>query len=191
MKGAYIFFANGFEETEALAPIDVLRRGGVDIRIVSIYDDRTVTGSHRIPMIADMSFPEFLEEVRLEGTTAGDIMVFPGGMPGSTNLAACDRLMELMLDHYAAGGSVAAICAAPSVVLSKLPGLAGKTMTCYDGFEPVLLEKGVKHTKEGVATDGNIITGRGAGHAITFGLTILAHLKGQETADKVAASIML
>ena len=191
MKGAYIFFANGFEETEALAPIDVLRRGGVDIRIVSIYDDRTVTGTHRIPLIADMSFPEFLEEVRLEGTTAGDIMVFPGGMPGSTNLAACDRLMELMLDHYAAGGSVAAICAAPSVVLSKLPGLAGKTMTCYDGFEPVLLEKGVKHTKEGVATDGNIITGRGAGHAVAFGLAILAHLKGKETADKVAASIML
>lgn len=191
MKGAYIFFANGFEETEALAPIDVLRRGGVDIRIVSIYDDRTVTGSHRIPMIADMSFPEFLGEVRLEGTTAGDIMVFPGGMPGSTNLAACDRLMELMLDHYAAGGSVAAICAAPSVVLSKLPGLAGKTMTCYDGFEPALLEKGVKHTKEGVATDGNIITGRGAGHAVAFGLAILAHLKGKETADKVAASIML
>lgn len=191
MKGAYIFFANGFEETEALAPIDVLRRGGVDIRIVSIYDDRTVTGSHRIPMIADMSFPEFLEEVRLEGTTAGDIMVFPGGMPGSTNLAACDRLMGLMLDHYAAGGSVAAICAAPSVVLSKLPGLAGKTMTCYDGFEPALLEKGVKHTKEGVATDGNIITGRGAGHAVAFGLAILAHLKEKETADKVAASIML
>ena len=191
MKGAYIFFANGFEETEALAPIDVLRRGGVDIRIVPIYDDRTVTGSHRIPMIADMSFPEFLEEVRLEGTTAGDIMVFPGGMPGSTNLAACDRLMELMLDHYAAGGSVAAICAAPSVVLSKLPGLAGKTMTCYDGFEPALLGKGVKHTKEGVATDGNIITGRGAGHAVAFGLAILAHLKGKETADKVAASIML
>ena len=191
MKGAYIFFANGFEETEALAPIDVLRRGGVDLRIVSIYDDRTVTGSHRIPMIADMSFPEFLGEVRLEGTTSGDIMVFPGGMPGSTNLAACDRLMELMLDHYAAGGSVAAICAAPSVVLSKLPGLAGKTMTCYDGFEPALLEKGVKHTKEGVATDGNIITGRGAGHAVAFGLAILAHLKGKETADKVAASIML
>ncbi len=191
MKGAYIFFANGFEETEALAPIDVLRRGGVDLKIVSIYDDKTVTGSHKIPMIADMSFPEFLAQVELAGTTEGDIMVFPGGMPGSTNLAACDRLMELMLRHYDEGGSVAAICAAPSVVLGKLPGLSGKTMTCYDGFEPALVEKGVRHTKDGVAVDGNIITGRGAGHAVAFGLAILAHLKGQETADKVAASIML
>ena len=177
MKGAYIFFANGFEETEALAPIDVLRRGGVGLRIVSIYDDRTVTGSHGIPMVADMSFGEFLERAELEGTAAGDLMLFPGGMPGSTNLAACDK--------------VAAICAAPSVVLGKLPGLEGKTMTCYDGFEPALLEKGVKYTKDGVAEDGNIITGRGAGHAISFGLAILAHLKGKETADKVAKSIML
>ena len=160
MKGAYIFFANGFEETEALAPIDVLRRGGVDIRIVSIYDERTVTGSHKIPMVADLSFPEFLAEADLSGTDAGDIMVFPGGMPGSTNLAACDRLMELMLKHY-------------------------------DGFEPALIEKGVKHTKDGVAVDGNIITGRGAGHAVAFGLAILAHLKGHETAEKVAKSIML
>lgn len=191
MKGAYIFFANGFEETEALAPIDVLRRGGVDLRIVSIYDDRTVTGSHGIPMVADMSFGEFLERAELEGTAAGDLMLFPGGMPGSTNLAACNKLMELMLRHYEEGGTVAAICAAPSVVLGKLPGLEGKTMTCYDGFEPALLEKGVKYTKDGVAEDGNIITGRGAGHAISFGLAILAHLKGKETADKVAKSIML
>lgn len=191
MKGAYIFFANGFEETEALAPIDVLRRGGVNVKIVSIYEDKTVTGSHKIPMTADMTFGEFLDSVELSGTTAEDLMVFPGGMPGSPNLAACSKLMELLLKHYEEGGTVAAICAAPSVVLSKLPGLAGKTMTCYDGFEPALVEKGVNYVKDGVAVDGNIITGRGAGHAITFGLAILAHLKGQEVADKVAKSIML
>ena len=96
-----------------------------------------------------------------------------------------------MVRHYEEGGTVAAICAAPSLVLSKLPGIAGKTMTCYDGFEPALIEKGVKHVKEGVVTDGNIVTGRGAGHAVAFGLAILAHLKGQETADRVAKSIML
>lgn len=191
MKGAYIFFANGFEETEALAPIDVLRRGGVDVKIVSIYEDKTVTGSHNIPMVADMTFGEFLDSVELSGTTAEDLMLFPGGMPGSPNLAACSKLMELLLKHYEEGGTAAAICAAPSVVLSKLPGLSGKTMTCYDGFEPALVEKGVNYVKDGVAVDGNIITGRGAGHAITFGLAILAHLKGQEAADKVAKSIML
>lgn len=191
MKGAYVFFANGFEETEALAPIDVLRRGGVNIRIVSIYDERTVTGSHGIPMGADMTFGEFLGSVELPGTTAEDLMLFPGGLPGSSNLAECGKLMELMVKHYEEGGTVAAICAAPSLVLSKLPGIEGKTMTCYDGFEPALIEKGVKHVKEGVVADGNIVTGRGAGHAVAFGLAILAHLKGQETADRVAKSIML
>lgn len=190
MKGTYIFFANGFEETEAIAPIDVLRRGGVNLKIVSIYDDKTVMGSHNIPMGADMTFGEFLETAILEGTSAEDLMLFPGGLPGSSNLAECGRLMDLMQKHYAEGGTVAAICAAPSLVLSQLP-VEGKTMTCYDGFEQALIEKGAKYKKDGVAKDGNIITGRGAGHAITFGLAILAHLKGQETADKVAASIML
>ena len=118
-------------------------------------------------------------------------MIFPGGMPGSTNLAANTRLMDLMLRHYEDGGCVAAICAAPSVVLSKLPGLEGKTMTCYDGFEDTLKEKGVLHTREGVAKDGRIITGRGAGHTVAFGLEILAAIKGREAADSVARSIML
>lgn len=191
MKGAYMFFAEGFEETEAMAPLDVMRRGGIGVKTVSIYDYKTVTSAHNIPVGTDLSFPEFLSEVVLEGTSGEDIMVFPGGMPGSSNLAACERLMDLMLGHYAEGGSVAAICAAPSVVLCKLPGLEGKTMTCYDGFEPALIDRGVKHVREGVATDGNIITGRGAGHAVAFGLAITAHVKDEETASAVAHGIML
>ncbi|MGM9747294.1 MAG: DJ-1 family glyoxalase III [Candidatus Cryptobacteroides sp.] len=191
MKGVYIFFADGFEETEALTTIDMLRRGGVDIKMVSITEEKAVRSSHKIFVTTDMTFSEFLSVVELEGTTEKDVMVFPGGMPGSTNLAAKKELMDLMTKHYAEGGSVAAICAAPSVVLGLLPDLEGKTMTCYDGFEDVLINKGVIHTKAGVAKDGRIITGRGAGHTVSFGLEILAHIKGRAAADTVARSIML
>ena len=191
MKGVYMFFADGFEETEAIAPADVLRRGGLDVKKVSINGSLGVSSSHGVHILTDMTFSEFRNQVVLDGTSAQDVMIFPGGLPGSDNLAACDELMDMMQKHYAEGGCVAAICAAPSVVLGKLPGLKGKRMTCYDGFEPALVAKGVEYTKEGVVTDGNIITGRGAGHAVNFGLAILAYLKGQDAADQVARSIML
>lgn len=191
MKGVYMFFADGFEETEAIAPADVLRRGGIDVKKVSINGSLGVSSSHGVHILTDMTFSEFRNQVVLDGTSAQDVMIFPGGLPGSDNLAACDELMDMMQKHYAEGGCVAAICAAPSVVLGKLPGLKGKRMTCYDGFEPALVAKGVEYTKEGVVTDGNIITGRGAGHAVNFGLAILAYLKGQDAADQVARSIML
>lgn len=191
MKGVYMFFADGFEETEAIAPADVLRRGGIDVKKVSINGSLGVSSSHGVHILTDMTFSEFRNQVVLDGTSAQDVMIFPGGLPGSDNLAACDDLMDMMQKHYAEGGCVAAICAAPSVVLGKLPGLKGKRMTCYDGFEPALVAKGVEYTKEGVVTDGNIITGRGAGHAVNFGLAILAYLKGQDAADQVARSIML
>ena len=191
MKGVYMFFADGFEETEAIAPADVLRRGGINVKKVSINGSLGVSSSHGVHILTDMTFSEFRNQVVLEGTSAQDVMIFPGGLPGSDNLAACDELMDMMQKHYAEGGCVAAICAAPSVVLGKLPGLKGKRMTCYDGFEPALVAKGVEYTKEGVVTDGNIITGRGAGHAVNFGLAILAYLKGQDAADQVARSIML
>ena len=191
MKGVYMFFADGFEETEAIAPADVLRRGGIDVKKVSINGSLGVSSSHGVHILTDMTFSEFRNQVVLEGTSAQDVMIFPGGLPGSDNLAACDELMDMMQKHYAEGGCVAAICAAPSVVLGKLPDLKGRKMTCYDGFEPALVAKGVEYTKEGVVTDGNIITGRGAGHAVNFGLAILAYLKGQDAADQVARSIML
>lgn len=191
MKGVYMFFADGFEETEAIAPADVLRRGGVDVKKVSVNGSLGVSSSHGVHILTDLTFGEFKNQVVLDGTTPQDVMIFPGGLPGSDNLANCSELMDMMLKHYAEGGCVAAICAAPSVVLGKLPDLKGRKMTCYDGFEPALIEKGVEYTKEGVVTDGNIITGRGAGHAVNFGLAILAYLKGQEAADNVARSIML
>ena len=191
MKGTYVFLADGFEVSEALTAVNMLRRGGVNVKTVSIYDDRIVTSSNRIPVIADMAFGEFKASTTFGACLPTDVMIFPGGMPGSSNLAAFGKLMDIMKDHYSEGGTVAAICAAPSVVLSLLPDIEGKKMTCYDGFEEALAAKGAEYIKEGVVTDGNIITGRGPGWAVEFGLAILAHVKGQETADKVKAGLML
>jgi 4-methyl-5(b-hydroxyethyl)-thiazole monophosphate biosynthesis len=191
MKGTYVFLADGFEVSEALTTVNMLRRGGVNVKTVSIYDDRIVTSSNRIPVIADMAFGEFKASTTFGACLPTDVMIFPGGMPGSSNLAAFGKLMDIMKDHYSEGGTVAAICAAPSVVLSLLPNIEGKKMTCYDGFEEALAAKGAEYVKEGVITDSNIITGRGPGWAVEFGLAILAHVKGQETADKVKAGLML
>lgn len=191
MKGTYIFLADGFEISEALTTVNMLRRGGVNVKTVSIYDDRIVTSSNRIPVIADMAFGEFKASTSFGPCLKTDVMIFPGGMPGSSNLAAFGKLMDIMQQHYAEGGTLAAICAAPSVVLGLLPGLEGKKMTCYDGFEEALTAKGVEYVKEGVVVDGNIITGRGPGWAVEFGLAILSHVKGQEVADKVKAGLML
>ena len=191
MKGTYVFLADGFEISEALTTVNMLRRGGVNVKTVSIYDDRIVTSSNRIPVVADMAFGEFRASTTFGPCLPTDVMIFPGGMPGSSNLAAFPKLMDIMLQHHAEGGTLAAICAAPSVVLGLLPTLEGKKMTCYDGFEEAILAKGGEYVKEGVVVDGNIITGRGPGWAVDFGLAILAHIKGQETADKVKAGLML
>lgn len=191
MKGVYIFLADGFEVSEALTTVNMLRRGGVNVKTVSIYDDRIVTSSNRIPVVADMAFGEFKASTSFGPCLPSDVMIFPGGMPGSSNLAAFGKLMDIMQQHYAEGGTVAAICAAPSVVLSLLPDLTGKKMTCYDGFEEALMSKGAEYVKEGVVSDGDIITGRGPGWAVEFGLAILAKLKGQEVADKVKTGLML
>ena len=191
MKGTYVFLADGFEISEALTTVNTLRRGGINVKTVSIYDDRIVTSSNRIPVIADMAFGEFKASTSFGPCLPSDVMIFPGGMPGSANLAAFGKLMDIMQQHYTEGGTVAAICAAPAVVLTLLPDLEGKKMTCYDGFEAELTAKGAEYVKEGVVTDGNMITGRGPGWAVEFGLAILAHVKGQETADKVKAGLML
>ena len=118
-------------------------------------------------------------------------MIFPGGMPGSKNLAEDKELMDLMKRHYADGGAVAAICAAPGLVLSQLDGLEGKRFTCFEGFQDPLIAKGAVYTPESTVTDGRIITGRGAGHAVNFGLAILRYLKGDEAAEKVKGGLML
>ena len=145
MKGTFVFLADGFEVSEALTTVNMLRRGGVNVKTVSIYDDRIVTRSNRIPVVADMAFGEFRASTSFGPCLPSDVMIFPGGMPGSSNLAAFGKLMDIMQQHYAEGGTLAAICAAPSVVLGLLPDLQGKKMTCYDGFEDALAAKGAEY----------------------------------------------
>ena len=196
MKGVHIFLADGFEDMEAIATRDVLLRGGVPVLTVSISDDYLVESSHGLQVSADTSWADL--EVIEPGTSADDVMIFPGGMPGSKNLAAHEELMEIMQDHFARGGAVAAICAAPGLVLSQLPGLSGRTFTCFDGFEQALIGQGAKYTPEGTVTSpvtsaqgGTLITGRGAGCAVAFGLAILGYLKGPDAVAKVKAGLML
>ncbi|MCI2059524.1 MAG: DJ-1/PfpI family protein [Bacteroidales bacterium] len=191
MKGVYIFLANGFEEIEALATLDVLRRGGVDVKTVSVLYDKFVTGSHKTTVVADMTYGEFKAEVQLDGTDESDVMIFPGGMPGTRNLAENGEIINFMRLHYAEGGAVAAICAAPGLVVSQLPSLQGKHFTCFDGFEDAPVARGGVYEKKPAVRDGNLITGRGAGCAVEFGLAILAHLKGEEAAAAVRHSLML
>lgn len=191
MKGVYIFLANGFEEIEALATLDVLRRGGVDVKTVSVLYDKFVTGSHKTTVVADMTYGEFKAEVQLDGADESDVMIFPGGMPGTRNLAENGEIINFMRLHYAEGGAVAAICAAPGLVVSQLPSLQGKHFTCFDGFEDAPVARGGIYEKKPAVRDGNLITGRGAGCAVEFGLAILAHLKGEEAAAAVRHSLML
>lgn len=189
MKGVYIFLADGFEDVEALATNDVLRRGGVDTTLVALTDDPFVESSHGVTLGADAFLPEI--DTDHAGTTAADVMIFPGGMPGSKNLAACTPLIGLMRAHYAAGGTVAAICAAPGLVLSQLDGLEGVEFTCFEGFEDALLAKGAVYQPQPAVRCGRIVTGRSAGHAVSFGLEILRGIKGDETAAQVRHAMYL
>ena len=191
MKGVNIFLADGFEDVEALATNDVLRRGGVDTRLVALTDDALIESSHGAMVLADSFLPEL--DTDQEGTTADDVMIFPGGMPGTRNLAACAPLIELMRAHYAAGGTVAAICAAPGLVLSQLGPevLAGVAFTCFDGCEEAMVAAGARFTPAPAVRSGRIVTGRSAGHSVSFGLEILRGLKGDAAVAKVSHALYL
>ena len=191
MKGVNIFLADGFEDVEALATSDVLRRGGVAARLVALTDEATVESSHGVTVCPDAYLPEV--DLDAAGTTADDVMIFPGGMPGSKNLAACTPLIDAMRAHYAAGGTVAAICAAPGLVLSQLGDgvLRGAEFTCFEGFEELLIAQGAVHTPAPAVRAGRIVTGRSAGHAVAFGLEILRGLKGDAVATRVRHALDL
>ncbi|MGN0165670.1 MAG: DJ-1 family glyoxalase III [Lachnospiraceae bacterium] len=180
MSKVYIFFADGFEEIEALAVVDVLRRGGVETVMVSITGNSMVTSSHHVSVKCDALFEE-------EDFSDGDMLVLPGGMPGTKSLQAHAGLKDLILRYAAEGKKLAAICAAPSVLgINGL--LKGKKAICFPGFEDMLLEAEVQKDKK-VVTDGNITTAKGMGVATEFGLELLKKLEGEDMAHKVAGAI--
>ena len=175
----YIFLADGFEEMEALCPVDVLRRAGKDVRIVGVGGS-TIRGSHGIPVVCDAA----IDDVSLSDKP--EAVILPGGMPGTNNLEACDAVRDFVRDADADGRLVCAICAAPSV-LGHMGLLHGRRATCFPGFEHALL--GADVTDESVCRDGNVLTAKGAGVALEFGLSIVRALCGDDKADALAESM--
>lgn len=176
MAKVYEFLADGFEEVEALAPVDVLRRGGVEVRTVSVTGRRDVEGSHGIALRADMLF----EEADFSGA---DMLLLPGGMPGSASLDMHSGLRGVLAAHAASGRFVGAICAAP-MVLGRMGLLDGRRATCYPGFEKYL--EGAVPTGELFTVDGNIITGKGPAASLPYAYRILSLLSGDAAAREVA-----
>lgn len=150
-----------------------------------------MAGSHGIKVMADLTRTQFEATADFSATGEKDAMVFPGGMPGTKNLAADEKLMELMKQHYAEGGILAAICAAPGLVVSQLPSLKGKRFTCFDGFEEAPVAKGGEYVRTQAITDGNLITGRGAGCAIPFALEIVKSICGPQVVENVRHGLMV
>ena len=183
MGTVYVFFADGFEEIEAFTSVDVMRRAGLNVEMVTVTPDEIVTGAHDVPVLCDKNVVncDFFD---------AELVLLPGGMPGASTLEKCGELRNLVLRFAQEQKPIAAICAAPALVLGKLPLKKDIHMTCYPGFEKYL--PGIQVSEEGVVVDGNIITGKGPGFALAFGLKILAYLKGSEcAADEVAEGMLL
>ena len=170
MAKVYEFLANGFEEVEGLAPVDILRRGGVDIKTVSVTGSLEVQSSHGVTVIADLRF----EDADLSDA---DMLMLPGGMPGSTNLNAHEGVRKAILEHYQQGKRVGAICAAP-MVLGGLGILNGKKATCSPGFQKYMT--GAEYTHELFTVDGTVITGEGPAATFPYAYKILSFFIGEE-----------
>ncbi len=180
MKTVYIFLAEGFEEMEAVTPLDLLRRVGINAKFVSVGEALQVKGAHNILYTADLLFDE-------AAATMADGIVLPGGMPGTLNLLAHHGLCSLIHIYHTAQKPICAICAAP-LILGELKLLAGKTATIYPGMEDKLI--GATPSKNEVCVDGNIITSRGPGTAIPFSLKLAEIFAGKEAAEKLTADIV-
>lgn len=176
----YIFFATGFEEIEALAQVDILRRAGLGVTTVSVMNEKIVVGAHSVPVVADKLF----DEANLSDATA---LVLPGGMPGSLNLAEHAGLCKAIEEQHAKGRLIAAICAAP-MVFGRLGLLVGKRATIYPGMEDEL--KGAEPTGALVERDGNIITGKGPAAALAFGYAIVEALKGEGSSEALIRGML-
>lgn len=196
MKKVCVFFANGFEEVEALTPVDYMRRAGLDVITVSCNTDKAVTGSHGVTILADTTAQEIGE-----GTFDMDAVVIPGGMPGAKNVANCPLAIDTITKINEKKGLVAAICAAPVVVLGKTGVLKGKKYTCYPGMEDSFaqwadadwntLTENTRYTGDRSVVDGNLITGAGPGAAVNFAVAIVDYLCGKAAAEQLVSSSLL
>ncbi len=181
MKTSFVFFADGFEEIEALTCVDVLRRAGMPVTTVSINPGREVTGAHGVPVLADSLFDE-------NDYSDAEWLILPGGIPGAPNLASHEALCQVLCDQDERGGHLAAICASPAVVLGSLGLLQGRDAVCYPGLESSV--EGVKWGEDPVIVDGNLVTGNGPAAATPFALAIVEQSLGYDKAAEVAAGML-
>ena len=179
MKKVIVFLADGSEEIEALAPVDILRRAGAEVTFAGA-GKRECTCSHGVKIVTDKTASECTAEVY-------DMVVLPGGMPGTLNLGADADVKTITQMAFTAGKLVAAICAAPSV-LGSWGMLEGKRATCYPGFEEKLT--GATFVREKAVRDGNVITACGAGAAMDFALLLTAALYGEEASEKLRKAVL-
>ena len=177
----YILLGTGFEEVEALAPLDLMRRAGINVMTAGL-NDTTVYGGHNIGIVADIT----VEQIDL---TDLDMIVLPGGLGGVASVRACPAAMDALRFAWDNGKFVAAICAGPTV-LADLGITDGKNTTCYPGCEGGMGSANVL-TGKAVVRDGNLITGTSAGCAIPFGLALIEALKGEAAAKTVADAIVI
>lgn len=180
MSLVYAMMADGFEETEAITVIDILRRAGIKVVTVSITDNKMVNGSHGINVQAD----EIMDNIDFN---SADMIFLPGGGQGTANLAADKKLSEVLLSFDSSKKRIAAICAAPSII-GQLGLLKGRKATCYPGWEDKLID--AELVDEYVITDDNITTGTGVGTAIDMGLELIKVLCGDEKSNSIAEMIL-
>ena len=177
---AVVLIAPGFEEIEAITPIDFLRRAGVEVVMASVgHDDLAIKGAHGIVLKCNVKFDDVSKNIY-------DVIICPGGMPGTKNLAKSENVVKAIKAHLAAGKVVAAICASPGYVLAEACGIMkGKTGCGYPGCDDKITENGGTKVEDRVFVDGNIITSRGPGTASIFALEIVRKLVGNEKAEEI------
>ena len=175
----YMFFADGFEEVEAVAALDVIRRAGIEIKSVGI-GNKNITGSHGITVICDLTESELVCSDNCEG------IILPGGMPGTENLYQCKKVLEFVDYCHTENKLLCAICAAP-IILGRKMLLKGKKAVCFPGFEKELIGADVSDCF--VCRDSNIITAKGMGSAVNFGIEIVSAVKGQDFSNELKATL--
>lgn len=181
MKPSYIFLAPGFEEIEALATVDVLRRCGMEVQTISILNTPQVEGAHGVCINADKT----INDINIQDA---DWLILPGGMPGAANLARCETLTSALLSHHRANNHIAAICASPAVVLAPLGILDNKNATCYPGFESQAPK--ARMTGREVEISNNVITANGPANTLLFALAIAKTTVGADKAREVANGML-
>lgn len=183
MQQSFVFLAEGFEEIEAITPVDVLRRAGINVKTVSITDSHEVCGTHGIKLTADLTFAE----ADFDGA---EWLILPGGLPGAQNLHEFAPLNDLLLKH-ATKGKIAAICASPAMVLAPTGLLKGVEATGYPGTEAALRQGGAIVKDERVVTSGNIITSNGPTSSLRFSLAIISSTLGAHKAQEIGSAMLV